>query len=159
MNKSIFSKFFVNYLVVTLISFSLLGLMLYSFLGNYAVEEKQYNLVLAGKKLSDMTASILKSNSEQLEDFYDATLDIMSKNLDVTILLADTSGSIKSSSSDTRLYNKRFSVPKDILKTVNENKISKSINDFDGVFEVDVLVVGTPIKIEEIGRASCRERV
>ena len=114
MNKSIFSKFFVNYLVVTLISFSLLGLMLYSFLGNYAVEEKQYNLVLAGKKLSDMTASILKSNSEQLEDFYDATLDIMSKNLDVTILLADTSGSIKSSSSDTRLYNKRFSVPKDI---------------------------------------------
>ena len=149
MNKSIFSKFFVNYLVVTLISFSLLGLMLYSFLGNYAVEEKQYNLVLAGKKLSDMTASILKSNSEQLEDFYDATLDIMSKNLDVTILLADTSGSIKSSSSDTRLYNKRFSVPKDILKTVNENKISKSINDFDGVFEVDVLVVGTPIKIED----------
>ena len=113
------------------------------------MEEKQYNLVLAGKKLSDMTASILKSNSEQLEDFYDATLDIMSKNLDVTILLADTSGSIKSSSSDTRLYNKRFSVPKDILKTVNENKISKSINDFDGVFEVDVLVVGTPIKIED----------
>ena len=149
MNKSVFSKFFVNFLVVTLISFSLLGLVLYSFLGNYAVEEKQYNLVMAGEKLSDMTVAILKYNSQQLQDFYDATLDIMSRNLEVTILMADTSGSIKSSSSDTRLYNKRFSIPKDILKTVNENKVSKSVNDFDGVFESDVLVVGTPIKIEQ----------
>lgn len=149
MNRSIFSKFFVNYLVVTLISFSLLGLMLYSFLGNYAVDEKQDHLVLAGKKLSDMTASILKNSSDQLEAFYNATLDIMSKNLDVTILLADTGGNIKTSSSDTRLYNKRFSVPKDLLKTVNENKISKSINNFGGVFDEEVLVVGIPIKLED----------
>lgn len=149
MNKSIFSKFFVSFLVITLVSYSLLGLMMYSFLGNYAVEEKQYNLLTAGKKLSDMTVSILKNNSEQLQDFYDITLDLMGRNLNCTILLSDTEGSVLSTSTDTRLYNKRFSIPSDILKTVNEDKTAKSVGDFDGVFDGDVLTIGVPVKADD----------
>ncbi len=149
MNKSVFSKFFVTFLLVTLIAFTFLSVNLYFFLGSYAMEEKQDHLENAGKKIGDMTVAILKSNSEGLQDFYRATLDIMSRNLNATILLADASGNVKTASTDIRLQNKWIMVPTAILKTVNENKVAKTIHPFNGVFESDVLVVGTPISVEE----------
>ncbi len=148
MNKSVFSKFFVTFLLVTLIAFTFLSTTLYFFLGNYAMEEKKDHLETAGRKIGDMTVTILKSNSGGLQEFYRATLDIMSRNLNVTILLADASGNIKTASTDIRLQNKWVSVPKSLLKTVNENKVVKTIHPFNNVFDDDVLVVATPISVE-----------
>ncbi len=149
MNKSVFSKFFITFLLVTLISFLFLSMNLYFFLGNYAMEEKQDHLETAGKKIGDMTVTILRNDPNGLRDFYRATLDIMSRNLDVTILLADSTGNVKTASTDIRLQNKWITIPKAILRTVNENKVAKTIHSFHGVFDNEVLVVGTPIAMEE----------
>ncbi len=149
MNRSVFSKFFVTFLAVTLISFSFLGVTLYGFLGEYALEEKQNKLVGAGEKLSDMTIMLLESEMKGYGQLYDSALDMMSKNLDATILLGDAKGDVKALSKDSRLSGKWISVPDSILNTVNKNQISKTVGNFGGVFAESVLIVGMPIYYKE----------
>lgn len=141
----IFKKMFISFISVLIISFSLMGIFLFTFLGNYVISEKEEVLVKAGERISKLTTELITTDYEDFETFFRLSSDIIAQNLNCDIFLSDYDGDVIFRTALKLKTMPVYSMPDDIVNSVNTGMNITKIGKLKG-YKESVLIVGVPVK-------------
>jgi len=143
--KNIFSKLLTVNFVVILITFIILGIFLFSLLGDYVTSEKEEVLRYSGKKINEMTSMLIENHNPIVERLYRMNLESYGANTQSFIIVVDKEGKILAfSDSRYRMYEGKQLSKEQYEETLKGNEIKK-IGNFGGMFDETVLTVGLPL--------------
>lgn len=147
MFKTIFSKMMVSNIAIVFVCFLLTGLMLFSMLGSYAVEEKASSLREIAPTISNMTVSMqVESNGSIYRQMYMENLETISAISGTHIIVANTKGEVfaKTSAIESSIISideKFMQKPLSGITTVTTGNLGK-------IFSETMLTVGYPIEYQ-----------
>ncbi len=148
MRKTIFRKMMWSTLLIMFIILVLLGTIMFTLFGTYAINDKTKTLQGIAENIANYTTFWRMQNSQvNSKDIYDTTLSALSEITNTDIVVVNTNGQIFASN----LQASRFP-PK-----ISENYLTQALSgvparftgDFDGVFTEKVLTVALPIYLHE----------
>lgn len=147
MFKSIFSKLLTVHSLIILVSFIVLGGLLFGLLGDYIISEKEEVLRHTGDRVNEMTGILIENqNSYLAERLYRINLEAYGANTGSLILVADQSGTIFAASNSYFAHLEGQTLKKEQYGEVALGKHIKRVGTFEGLFEKAVLTVGLPLK-------------
>ena len=79
---------------MTIVAFSLLGTLLYSFVGRYAVNDKKQTLISLGNEISSTAEHIIHEDFENYAEFLNISFDLLARNMNCEIFMADKNGKV-----------------------------------------------------------------
>ncbi len=146
MFKSIFSKLLFAYFLIIIITFTIVGVMLFSLLEDYVTSEKEEVLIYAAEKINEITTVFLENNNPIAERLYRINIESYGANIQSFIIVVDISGKIfATSSSQNRIIEGENIKNKEQFKETMLGKQTKKIGTFEGFFNETVLTIGMPI--------------
>lgn len=153
MLKSIFGKMLGVYFIIIVVSFLVLGTLLYSLLGDYVTSEKEELLIQSADQISQMTQVLLDNRNPVVERLYKLNLETYGSNTHSMIMVIDTEGEIFAASNASFKHLEGQKLNKKQFADLIEGKNIRRVDNFDGMFDQTVLTVGVPIhyKSEVIG--------
>ncbi|MGE4283782.1 MAG: ATP-binding protein [Clostridia bacterium] len=147
MFKSILSKLMSAYFLIILLTFIIVGVLLFGMLGDYATSEKEEVLKYTGEKVGEMTTVLVQNNTEIVEKLYRINLEAYSTNTQSIIFVVDQTGEIFAISNSFYKYIEGKKLSKEQYGDVLLGKDMKKIGNFGGMFNQTVLTIGVPIKL------------
>ncbi|MDQ5984041.1 MAG: Adaptive-response sensory-kinase SasA [Eubacteriales bacterium SKADARSKE-1] len=158
--KTLFKKYLGVFMSIVLMSFLVLGIMLYVFVSNYKISEKKELLIknanniaatISDSGLEVETANKSINNSGEIsyalknEELLLGILNTVSQNLDSDIFITDSSGKILLFSNTDSVIDTQKVIPEQILSAV-ENGQYVGINHLGEIYSYNCYSVGIPIK-------------
>lgn len=134
--------------VMTLIAFSILGGLLYSLLGNYAVSEKRDTLISVAKEISASSEQMLKENFKSGSGMFDFGFHLLSRNTNCEIVLADNSGKIVFRTHYKYPNDRLTELPEALVSAVSSGNIADMSGDLTGISK-KALAVGVPLSFND----------
>ncbi len=144
--KTIFSKLLTAYIVIILLSLLIIGGLLYSFLWDYAVGEKEDILFSTAEKITEMTGFLIGNKSQIVERLYRINLDSYGNSTKSIIFVIDSYGTIFATSGSDYKHLEGKVLNREQYSELIDGKNIKRIGTFDDLFDNTVLTVGVPIK-------------
>ncbi len=146
MFKTIFSRLLVANLIIIILSFLIIGGLLYSLLWDYSAGEKEDMLFSTAEKVSEMTGFLIQNRSLIVERLYRINLESYGNSTKSIIFVINNSGTIFATSGGSYKYLEGKELIKEQYLELIEGKNIKRIGTFNGLFESTVLTIGVPIK-------------
>jgi signal transduction histidine kinase len=144
--KSIFGKLLSAYYLIILITFIILGILLFSLLGDYVTSEKEELLRYTGKKINEITSVLIEDNSPIVERVYRINIESYGTNTQSLIIVIDQTGEIFAISNPYYKHMEGQKLSKAQYGEVLLGKDIKKIGNFEGLFNQTVLTIGMPLK-------------
>lgn len=147
MFKSLFSKLFIAYTCIILVSFILLGAILSQVFESYFIYQKKEIMVEQGENISMQYAKAYYTGVMDLEQLR-FEMDVLDEYLNAMIWIVDNNGRIYQVS---RSENEAWLGQKLTLNQINEvfeGKVLTIEGKFGGYFNEPVLTVGYPIQVD-----------
>ncbi len=135
----IFNKIFRGFIIILVLSFTVIGVTLFPLLGRYVISEKEEAMTQAGKRISEMTTELVLKGDREYENLYKMSIDVIARNMGTGIILADKKGNILIKT-DIPISE----ISKDILKDVNNGKSVGRTGQFID-YQNTVFTVGVPV--------------
>lgn len=143
MGNTVFSKIYTAVITMVLVIFAVLTLAVYSFLGNYTTREKEETMTSAGERIAEMTNMIGSENFSNASQYFQISVDLIARNINCNIYLADNEGRIIFHSS--RTGNIMRKMPQRIVSELNKGNRSKEIGKLPSLSRDDVLIIALPV--------------
>lgn len=144
----VFKKIFTYFVTVLLIVTVILGVVIFYFLGNYVISQKENMLIRAGERISAVSEGIIKREPDKFVSYYEMFSGLSAQNLDSDIILTDAGGKIIISTG-VILKGKSIMIPKNMLTTVSEGDNCSQVATIGGEKDSS-LIVGVPLKTGKI---------
>ena len=139
--KSIFGQMFSFTVLVFVVSFCVIGTLLYGFLGEYLTERNEDELNSIADKLSEMTLAGKNNDSALYQELYQLNLSVISSSTGTFIIILDKDGATAASSGE----NINVTVRPEFTQDVLDGKPGKYIGNLGGLFNTTMLTVAKPI--------------
>jgi len=146
MFRTIFMKWMTTILLIIFTSFTIAGVLLYGFLGQYAVSEKEKTLQYYAKRITEMAEYLARSKSPIVQDIFNINVQGYAKNSNSIILVVDKAGVILLTSSSSLKYLEGKKVEEELTKEVQNGNEIRKIGNFGNIFGQPLLTLGYPIK-------------
>ncbi|NLY44270.1 MAG: HAMP domain-containing protein [Clostridiaceae bacterium] len=143
--KSIFGKLISAYYLIIIITFILLGSLLFGLLGEYATTEKEEVLRYTGEKVNELTVMLIDNYSPLVERLYRMNLESYGTNTQSLIIVIDKTGEIFAISNPRYSYLEGKKLTKEQYGEILSGKDFKRIGDLKGMFSETVLTIGLPL--------------
>lgn len=154
--KSLFKKYFFNSILLSLISFLILGAMLLFLFSGYWKNEEGAILNKSATNISDITAQTIYKHNNTFSIINSSTiqlfLDTFASNNDIGIIITDLDGNIVMSSRN--IYdseNTLTSIPSDIVNYALYNKNYFTDSNFGGMTSDNYYIAGVPLFYTDYG--------
>ncbi|MBE7020241.1 MAG: HAMP domain-containing histidine kinase [Ruminococcaceae bacterium] len=144
----VFKKIFTYFVTVLLIVTVILGVVIFYFLGNYVISQKENMLIRAGERISAVSEGIIKREPDKFVSYYEMFSGLSAQNLDSDIILTDAGGKIIVSAG-VILKGKSIMIPPNMLATVSEGDNCSQVATIGGEKDSS-LIVGVPLKTGKI---------
>ncbi len=147
MRKTIFRKMMWSTLLIMLIVLLVLGSIMFSLFGTYAINDKANSLLSTAENIADFTV-FWRTQSGPYADksVYNTTISAMSEITDTDIVVANTTGYIFASNINAAKLPPKIS--NSYMDDALAGTVSRFTGTFDGMFEDKVLTVAYPIAYE-----------
>lgn len=143
MFKTIFRRLMWSNIFIMLISFIFTGILLFSLLGSYAINQKAETLKTAAPRIAQMTISLQIEGKNAIYDrVFENNLDVFAEITNSLVFITDSKGRVYAKSSGLRNMG---AVPKEHLQETLLGKTTQTIGTLGGVFSAPVLTVGYPL--------------
>ena len=145
MFKTIFGKLMWSNVAILTVSFLLTGIMLFSMLGRYAIDQKATSLKEIAPTIADMTITLQIENNEMIyRKLYLDNLESFSSISRAHIIVTNDKGEVVAKTSQvagmtTRIGSEYMRVPLSGVTSQDTGKLG-------GIFKETVLTVGYPIR-------------
>jgi len=151
MFKTIFSKLIFIFILILIVAFTITGIMLNYFLGNFVAEEKTRALEESSKKINESFDLYLENYDKPIARyFFESTLELYSSYTNSLVWIVDPDGRIifskpelpeqlKSKYGDEKGYI-RLPDERQYKKVMTEEVVVKEIGNFYGFFKNDVFM-------------------
>ncbi len=147
MFKTIFGKLMWSNIAILFVSFLLTGIMLFSMLGWYVIDEKANSLEEIAPSIADMTISLqIENNSIFYRQIYLDNLETLSIVSGTHIIVTNTNGEIFAKTS--RISDSAVSVNEEYMRAPLGGVTSVTTGKLGGIFAETVLTVGYPIRYD-----------
>lgn len=146
MFKSIFSKLLTVNFVVVIITFIILGILLFSLLGDYVTSEKEELLTYTGQKVNELTVMLIENNNPLVERLYRMNLESYGASTQSIIIVINQDGTIIALSEKRYRLLEGSQLKKELYEEILKGNNIKRIGNFDGMFDETVLTVGLPLQ-------------
>ena len=140
----VFKKIFTYFVTVLLIVTVILGMVIFYFLGNYVVSQKENLLIKAGERISNISDGIIRRDPDSFVSYYEMLSSLSAQNLDSDIILTDVNGKVISSTG-VILRGKSVMIPASMLEMVINGETSSDVAKI-GNAKDSSLIVGVPLK-------------
>lgn len=143
MFKTIFSRLLIASLSVLLISFILMGTILFGYMGNYLIAEKSIRLKEVAAQVSDMTTFMQIENQGLLYNrAYQNNINAIASFSGSHIIVVNYSGDVFAT--DQSLSGVK-TIDKSITKDVLDGKQVELTDNLGGIYNTNVFTIGYPI--------------
>lgn len=143
MFKSIFGRLMWSNLLILLISFLLTGLLVFSLMGTYAIDQKASALKSVAPEIAEITIRLQVENKNSIYDqIFENNLEVFADYTKSLVFITKSNGEIYARSSG--LKNMR-PVPMEYLEQTLAGEVTQSLGTLGGVFTTPVLTVGYPL--------------
>ncbi len=146
MFENIFSRLLFVYFLIIVVSFLVLGGLLYGLLGDYVASQKEEVLLHTGERVNAITSILFEDYTALAETLYRLNLEAYGANADALILIVDHTGTVFATSSEYFEHWEGKKLRKEQYADVIEGKPQTKIGTFNGMFDNTVLTVGVPLK-------------
>ncbi len=130
---------------MTFIAFSILGILLYSLVGNYAVSEKKDTLISAATELTKISEQIVNEDFEAYLELIDLSFGMLSRNMNCEILMADKNGKVLYRTFLKYPGDRIKNIPKVLVSAVTNGDVADMRGDLTGISR-KALAIGVPLK-------------
>ena len=144
----IFNKIFKGFTIILILSFTVLGGLLFPLISNYVVSEKETTLIKAGESISKMSSELATEKFEDYRNFYQMTMNIVSQNLNSEVILADKNGNVITKTRYKYTDRPIEKISEDILKDINNGVNTKKTGKLLDYKDI-TLTVGVPVFIKD----------
>lgn len=145
MFKSIFGKLMSAYFLIILLSFIVVGALLFSLLGDYVTSEKEQMLRYTGERVNEITTFLIENEGPIADRFYRINLESYGTNTQSLILVTDNTGEIFATSNSYYNHLEGQRLSKEQYGDAILGKNVKRIDTFAGMFDKTVLTIGLPL--------------
>lgn len=133
---------------MTFIAFTILGGLLYSLVGNYAVSEKKDTLISAAEELTEISEHMAQEDFESYLQLLDLSFGMLSRNLNCEILMADKNGKVLFRTFLKYPEDKIENIPGVLVSAVMNGNIADMTGDLKGISK-RALAIGVPLDFNE----------
>ena len=148
MFKTIFGKMMWSNVAILLLSFLLTGIMLFSMLGRYAINQKAANLREIAPLISEMTVNLQIENDDRFyRKIYLDNLETISVMNGMHVIVTNSEGEIFAKTSNIK--NNLVKIDEEYMSQPLDGVTSQFTGNLGGVFADTVLSVGYPIKYQQ----------
>ncbi len=141
-------KLMATFTIMTIIAFSVLGCLLYSLIGNYAVNEQKTVLSSVGKEIATTTENILKKDFDNYPELLNFSFEFLARNMNCEILMADRNGKVLSRTFLKYPDENIAYIPEILVSAINNDNIADMSGDLVGISK-KALAVGVPLKFND----------
>lgn len=142
--KSIFGQLFSFTVLVFIVSFFVIGTLLYSFLGEYLTERNEEDLNATAEKLAELTVSMRDNDSELFRRLYQYNINSISASVGAIIFILNESGQPVATSDNVKI-----NIGPEFYQPALDGQNVKYIGNLGGFFNTTMLTVGQPIRMED----------
>lgn len=145
MFKTIFGKLMWANVAILFVSFFLTGIMLFSMLGRYAVDQKAASLREIAPTIADITVSLQIENNDMFyRKLYLDNLEAISLVSSTHIIVTNANGEVFAKTS--RITSTPTRVNEEFMRAPLSGVTTQITGKLGGIFKENVLTVGYPIK-------------
>lgn len=145
MFKTIFGKLMWANVAILFVSFFLTGIMLFSMLGRYAVDQKAASLREIAPTIADITVSLQIENNDMFyRKLYLDNLEAISLVSSTHIIVTNANGEVFAKTS--RITSTPTRVNEEFMRAPLSGVTAQITGKLGGIFKENVLTVGYPIK-------------
>lgn len=145
MFKTIFGKLMWSNVAILFVSFLLTGIMLFSMLGRYAVDQKAASLKEIAPTIADITVSLQIENNDMFyRKLYLDNLEAISLVSSTHIIVTNANGEVFAKTS--RINSTPTRVGEEFMRAPLSGVTTQITGKLGGIFKENVLTVGYPIK-------------
>ncbi len=144
--KSIFGQLFSFTVLVFIISFCVIGTLLYGFLGEYLTKRNENDLNSVADKLAELTVAASKEgDSALIQKLYNLNIGAISSSTGTFIIILDKDGNTVTTSGE----NITVTVNTEFSQGVLAGKTEKFLGNLGGLFNTTMLTVAKPIIMDD----------
>lgn len=156
MFKTIFRRILTSNFLLIFLSMVIVSICLFSFLGRYAISEKEIVLLEEADRVNELTVFYINNRNPKIDIIYSMNINYFSRRIDGVIFIVNQNSEIVVKSENAAKYMKVDSLPKDVFSQLFDNAGKAHLSNLQGVFPEIYLFVSVPIKYNnEIIGASC----
>ncbi|MBC7766199.1 MAG: HAMP domain-containing protein [Hyphomonadaceae bacterium] len=145
MLKKIFTKLLLVYCFIILISFGFLSVLVFQYLNNYVIDEKENALRTSVLKVEEMTTAQLEDRSVLSARILRINLEYIALNTKAVIMIVEKSGKIiMSTGANANVFEDKNIDMKSYAAVLNGDTVKK-VGDFDALFKDQVLTIAAPM--------------
>jgi signal transduction histidine kinase len=147
--KSIFSRLMTANIFFMFICMLITGMLLFSFLSDYVIDQHSTSLLEDSKRVNDMTTYFLNNQGTVTEKLYFMNIEGLSNKLDGMIFITDLEGNVVIASEKFKAAGNMLTVNTKFVNEVLENGKMIKVTDFGGVISEECLIVGVPFQYRD----------
>ena len=143
----IFKRIFVYFVFTILVVTISLGMVIFSFLGSYVIDQKESMLLNAGERISEISVEMIKKDQKNFDSYFELFSQLSASNLNGDILLVDVDGKIVFNTKN-KYKDSLIGIPEDMITAINEGQNTTKINRMDSNKDSS-LIVGVPMVLNK----------
>ncbi len=140
--KSIFSQLFSFTVIIIIISFIVMGTLVFGFLGSYFTQRQERDLTYIANNLADFTVRLSIRNPNYSKENYQMNVDALSLSSECFITVLNTNGDIIA---NTSTESASVTIREENYKPVMQGQRVRFMGTLGNVFKTPALTVGVPI--------------
>lgn len=147
MNNNLFVKYFMTFVIILLITFTIFGILMFGITNYYAASESQDSLLNVAGQVSSMTKQMVKSYPFNWEYRIKDLINFYSDISGLDIFIIDNSNNIVFAC-DNITYDQLEKIDSDLIQTIiSSNKYYMETGKFNGFYNTTHYIVGAPVYV------------
>lgn len=146
MFRTIFFRLAVTTLTIIFISFLVAGILLYGFLGEYAVSEKEKTLRHYADRIAQMAAYLAVNNNRIVQEVFSINVEGYAANSNSIIFIVDNSGKIQFVSSSSLKYLEGNYIESHLANKLAQGQEIRVLGNVRNLLDKPFLTIGYPIR-------------
>ncbi len=147
MNNNLFVKYFMTFVIILLITFTIFGILMFGITNYYAASESQDSLLNVAGQVSSMTKQMVKSYPFNWEYRIKDLINFYSDISGLDIFIIDNSNNIVFAC-DNITYDQLEKIDSNLIQTIiSSNKYYMETGKFNGFYNTAHYIVGAPVYV------------
>lgn len=147
MNNNVFVKYFMTFVIILLVTFTIFGVLMFGVTNYYSASESQENLLNVANQVSVMTKQTIKRYPFNWEHKLQDMIDFYSDISGLDILVIDNIEKVTFACDNVTYDQLEKLDDKLIKKIISDDKYYVETGKFNGFYNTAHYVVGIPVKI------------
>lgn len=133
--------------VLIFVAMLVAGVLLFSLLSNYTINDRKAKLVEEAERLNESTLFFISNKNTILESFYYMNLNDVSKRTNGVVYIIDKAGNfILSDNAHLHLYREKLN--EGLVSNISSGEMYVSVGNMNGLYKTIHLTVGLPLVFE-----------